>query len=47
MVLRELYLFLSLRRDEKNIGGHRKKRQLLENYWSKKKYIVVPDTTVL
>jgi hypothetical protein len=28
--LRELYLPLSLRGDEKNIGGHKKKR---ERYW--------------
>jgi hypothetical protein len=30
MVLRELYLPLSLRGDEGNIGGHQKKR---EKYW--------------
>jgi hypothetical protein len=36
MILRELYLPLSLRGDERNIGGH-KKRDVLGNYWSKKK----------
>jgi hypothetical protein len=46
MVLGELYLSLYLRRDEKNIGGYRKKRaiwKLLEQ----EKNIVIPNMTVL
>jgi len=37
MVLGELYLPLSLRGDERNIGGHQKKGEVLGNCWSKKK----------
>jgi hypothetical protein len=39
MVLEELYLSLSLRGDEGNISDHqkKKKREVLGNYWSKKK----------
>jgi hypothetical protein len=38
IVFGELYLPLSLRRDKRNIGGHRKKkRAVLGNCWSKKK----------
>jgi hypothetical protein len=47
MVLGELYLPLSLRGDEKNIGGHQKKR---ERYWRtarvRKKHSC-PNMTVL
>jgi hypothetical protein len=37
VVLWELYLSLSLRVDEKNIGGHHKKKKVLRNCWNKKK----------
>jgi hypothetical protein len=46
MVLGELYLSLSLRGDEKNIDGHKKRRgigELLEQ----EKYIGVPNMIVL
>jgi hypothetical protein len=36
MVLGELYLPLSLRGDEKNIGGHQKKEEILETPGEKK-----------
>jgi hypothetical protein len=36
IVLRELYLSLSLRRDERNIGGHKKKGEVLRDYWRRK-----------
>jgi hypothetical protein len=38
MVLGELYLPLSLRGDEKNIGDHQTKGEVLGNCWSKKKH---------
>jgi adenosyl cobinamide kinase/adenosyl cobinamide phosphate guanylyltransferase len=47
MILEELYLPISLRRDEENIDGHQKKR---ESYWGTveaKKSIVVLNMTVL
>jgi hypothetical protein len=47
MVLGELYLPLSLREDEGNIGGHKKMEEVLRNCWSKKKSIVIPNMTVL
>jgi hypothetical protein len=34
MILGELYLPLFLRGNEKNIGGHQKKREILGNCWS-------------
>jgi hypothetical protein len=37
VVLWELYLSLSLRVDEENIGDHHKKKNVLRNCWSKKK----------
>jgi hypothetical protein len=37
MVLEKLYLSISLRGDERNIGGHKKKKEVLKNCWSKKK----------
>jgi hypothetical protein len=36
MVLRELYLFFSLKGDERNIGGHKKKGEVLEDCWRRK-----------
>jgi hypothetical protein len=37
MVLGELYLPFSLRKNEENIGGYQKKGEVLGNCWSKKK----------
>jgi hypothetical protein len=37
IVLGKLYFPLSLRGDERNISGHKKGGEVLENCWSKKK----------
>jgi hypothetical protein len=47
VVLGELYLPLSLRGDEGNIGDNQKKREVLGNCWNNKKSIVVSDMIVL
>ena len=47
MVLEELYLPLSLRRDEKNIGGHKKKGRGIEELLEQEKSIDVPNMTIL
>jgi hypothetical protein len=46
MVLGELYLPLSLRRDERNIDGHKKGRGI-EKLLEQERSIVVPNMTVL
>jgi len=38
IVLEELYLPLSLRGEEGNIGGHQEREEVLGNCWSKKKH---------
>jgi hypothetical protein len=47
MVLEELYLPLSLRGDEGNIGDHQKKGRGIGELLEQEKSIVVPNMTVL
>jgi len=46
MLLGEIQLSLYLRGDDRNIDGHHKKGEVLENCWSKKN-IVISNMTVL
>jgi hypothetical protein len=45
--LRELYLPLSLRGDEKNIGGHKKKGRGIGELLEQEKSMASPNMTVL
>jgi hypothetical protein len=46
MVLGKLYLLLSLRGDERNIDGHKKRRDIRE-LLEQEKSIIVPNMIVL
>jgi hypothetical protein len=47
MILEELYLPLSLRGDEGNIGGHQKKERGIEKLLEQRKNITILNITVL